>query len=83
MTDDEKQETWEEAETGEKPPAGMGEGPAESDTPGEPEALGVGGYAGRDPESDMPRIPTVPETQDDPRGHDAAPDPDTEPPASN
>ena len=45
--------------------------------------LGVGGYEGRDPTTDMPRIPSVPETQDDPNPHDAAPDPDEEPPASN
>ncbi len=34
---------------------------------------GVGGYAGRDPETEMPRIPSVPETQDDSKSHDAAP----------
>ncbi len=83
MTDD-KHETWEETDTGEgSPPEPRGKGPAEADTPGEPEALGIGGYAGRDPKSDMPRIPTVPETQDDPQTHDAAPDPDKEPPASH
>ena len=50
---------------------------------GEPVDPDVGGYAGRDPETEMPRIPTVPETQDDPGGHDAAPSTDREPPASN
>ena len=35
---------------------------------------GAGGYAGRDPAKDMPRIPSAPETQDDPQSHDAAPD---------
>ncbi len=35
--------------------------------------MGVGGYGGRDPETDMPAIPNVPETQDDPRSHDGAP----------
>lgn len=45
--------------------------------------LGVGGYAGRDPKTDMPKIPSVPETQEDPNPHDAAPDPDEEPPASH
>jgi hypothetical protein len=45
---------------------------------------GAGGYAGRDPKTDMPAVPSVPETQDDPKSHDAAPDPDSpEPPASN
>ncbi len=34
---------------------------------------GVGGYAGRDPKKDMPRIPSAPETQDDPQTHGAAP----------
>jgi len=38
-----------------------------------PEAGGY--YPGRDPKKDMPRIPTIPETQDDPRSHDAPPDP--------
>ncbi len=55
---------------------GGGKGPAEADSGGDPEVLpGAGGYEGRDPKSDMPRIPTVPETQDDPHSHDAAPDP--------
>ncbi len=53
---------------------GAGEGPAESDTPGMPEVEpGPGGYAGRDPATDMPRIPSIPETQDDAKSHDAAP----------
>jgi len=43
---------------------------------------GVGGYAGRDPATDMPRIPSSPETQDDPQSHDAAPDGDEERSAS-
>ncbi len=34
---------------------------------------GVGGYGGRDPKTDMPRVPSAPETQDDPKSHDAAP----------
>lgn len=34
---------------------------------------GPGGYAGRDPKTDMPRVPTAPETQEDPQSHDAAP----------
>jgi hypothetical protein len=38
---------------------------------------GPGGYAGRDPKTDMPAIPSVPETQDSTLSHDAAPDPDT------
>ena len=35
---------------------------------------GIGGYGGRDPKSDMPRIPGVEDTQDDPKSHDAKPD---------
>lgn len=59
---------------------GAGKGPAEADSPGEPNVdPGVGGYEGRDPKTDMPRIPSAPETQDDPKSHDAAPDPDKEP----
>lgn len=37
---------------------------------------GPGGYEGRDPKKEMPRVPSVPETQHDPRPHDAAPDSD-------
>ncbi len=63
---------------------GAGKGPAEADSPGEPETTpGPGGYAGRDPKSEMPRIPTVPETQDDPKPHGGEPPQDSEPPASN
>ena len=76
-----------QADTGHEGKAEFGEdrGPAEADTPGEPEVLpDVGGYAGRDPKTDMPRIPTVPETQDDPHSHDAAPPAEGEdPPASH
>ena len=63
---------------------GEGKGPAEADTPGDPEVeLGPGGYAGRDPKSDMPRMPSVPETQEDPKSHGGEPPQDSEPPASN
>ena len=45
-----------------------------ADAEGSPEALpGVGGYGDRDPKTELPRIPTVPETQEDPRTHDAVP----------
>ena len=40
---------------------------------------GAGGYAGRDPKTDMPRMPSMPETQDDTRSHEGAPDPDAPP----
>ena len=54
--------------------SGADKGLAESDPPGGPEVEpGPGGYAGRDPKTDMPRIPSIPETQDDPKSHDAAP----------
>jgi len=39
---------------------------------------GVGGYEGRDPATDMPRIPSAPESQKDPKSHDGAPDADEE-----
>lgn len=39
---------------------------------------GAAGYAGRDPATDMPRVPSAPETQGDPKSHDAAPDDDKE-----
>lgn len=70
----------------ESPEFGEGKGPAEADTAGEPQTKpGAGGYTGdRDPKSDMPAVPSVPETQDDPMSHDAAPsDKTSEPPASN
>lgn len=35
---------------------------------------GIGGYGKRDPKTDMPAVPSAPETQDDPQSHDAAPD---------
>lgn len=44
---------------------------------------GVGGYGGRDPKDEMPRVPSSPETQDDPHGHEGAPSTDREPPASH
>jgi hypothetical protein len=37
----------------------------------------AGGYAGRDPKTEMPIMPTAPESRDDPMTHDAAPDPDS------
>ena len=64
---------------------GAGKGPGEADSPGDPQAgPDAGGYAGRDPKTEMPRIPTVPETQDDPKPHGGEPPADSpEPPASN
>ncbi len=47
---------------------------SEDQAPGEEALPGVGGYGGRDPATEMPRIPSAPETQDDPKSHDAAPD---------
>jgi len=35
---------------------------------------GTGDYGKRDPKSEMPAVPSVKETQDDPKPHDAAPD---------
>jgi hypothetical protein len=40
---------------------------ADEKGPGEPVDPGVGGYAGRDPKTEMPRMPSIPETQDDKR----------------
>lgn len=51
--------------------------------PGEQVDPGVGGYGGRDPKTDMPRVPSAPETQDDPNQHSGAPSTDHEPPASH
>jgi hypothetical protein len=56
---------------------GAGKGPAEADSEGDPQAEpGAGGYAGRDPKEDMPRMPSVPESQEDSMSHDAAPSED-------
>lgn len=44
---------------------------------------GVGGYGGRDPKTDMPRVPSAPETQDDPNRHGGEPSTEREPPASH
>lgn len=43
---------------------------------------GVGGYEGRDPQTEMPRVPSVPETQDESPQHGGEPKTDKEPPAS-
>ena len=51
--------------------------------PGEQVDPGVGGYGGRDPKTDMPRVPSSPETQDDPNQHGGAPNTEREPPASH
>lgn len=48
-----------------------------------PEDPGVGGYGGRDPETEMPRVPSAPDTQDDPQPHGGEPKTDREPPASH
>ncbi len=42
--------------------------------PGEDPLPGAAGFADRDPKTDMPRVPSAPETQEDPKSHDAAPD---------
>lgn len=56
---------------------------ADEKAAGEPVDPGVGGYDGRDPAADMSKVPSVPETQDDPREHGAEPKTDREPPASH
>lgn len=38
----------------------------------------LGGYGGRDPATEMPKVPSVAETQEEPKSHDAAPDDDKE-----
>ena len=60
-------------EGGEEPPVGEG---SEAGDPG------VGGYGGRDPEDEMPRVPSESETQHDPQEHGGAPKTDHEPPAT-
>jgi hypothetical protein len=56
---------------------------AEDKAPGEAVDPGVGGYGGRDPKDEMPRVPSAPETQEDPHTHGGAPKTDHEPPASH
>jgi len=46
-------------------PAGLGEENLEKKP-------GVGGYAGRDPKTEMPRMPSIPETQGDAVEHGGA-----------
>ena len=65
-------------ETGAGPEAaGRGEGAFSGvdSAAGEEVLPDIGGYGDRDPKTEMPRIPSVPETQEDPKPHDAAPDP--------
>lgn len=56
---------------------------ADEKGPGEQLDPGIGGYGDRDPKTEMPRVPSVPETQDDPSPHGGAPQTGDEPPASN
>ena len=58
-----------------------GEGPP-VDEGSEAADPGVGGYGGRDPEDEMPRVPSDPGTLEDPPEHGGAPTTDREPPAS-
>ncbi len=51
--------------------------------PGEETEPGIGGYGHRDPKTDMPAIPSVKETQDDPMSHDAAPSQNTPEPSGS
>lgn len=44
---------------------------------------GTGGYGGRDPKTEMPQVPSVPETQEDAPEHGGEPKTDEEPPASH
>lgn len=44
---------------------------------------GTGGYGGRDPKTEMPRVPSEPDTQEDPKPHGGEPKTDREPPASH
>jgi hypothetical protein len=78
--------------TGGEIPAGQGGPPEEEssypggDPGGGPDVEpGLGGYVGgRKGQSDMPAIPTEPDTQEDPQPHDAAPPSEgSDPPASN
>lgn len=60
-------------EGGESPPEGAGSEAADP---------GIGGYPGRDPQDEMPRVPSSPETQEEPPQHGGAPQTGHEPPAS-
>jgi hypothetical protein len=75
------------------PAEGVGPPPGDPhEEPGDPEQLpemvetevpGPAGYPpDRDPKSDMPRTPSVPETQEDPKSHDAEPSQRREPHAN-
>lgn len=64
-------------EAGTDPPGDPDSGPAPAGEDDNPDATPqAGGYAGRDPKADMPAMPSIPETQDEPATHDAAPDGD-------
>ncbi|MDQ3433480.1 MAG: hypothetical protein M3481_02160 [Actinomycetota bacterium] len=65
-------ETPDEVDTAAGPQ--LQEEPEDADSPEvSSDGPGPGGYAGRDPKTEMPRVPSAPETQDDPKSHDAAP----------
>jgi len=57
----------------EKNPNALRDDTSEDQAPGEEALPGVGGYGGRDPATEMPRVPSAPATQDDSQPHDAAP----------
>ena len=56
---------------------------AGEDGPNETKDPGLGGYGGRDPKTEMPRVPSDPESQQDPQSHGGEPKTDHEPPASH
>ncbi len=64
-------------------PTVVSDATADEPGPGETKEPGPAGYAGRDPEKDMPAIPSAPETQGDPPEHSGQPKTPNEPPASN
>lgn len=64
-------------------PTVVSDATAGEDGPDETKDPGLGGYGGRDPKTEMPRVPTDADSQQDPQPHGGEPKTDREPPASN
>lgn len=64
-------------------PTVVSDATAGEDGPDETKDPGLGGYGGRDPKTEMPRVPSDPDSQQDPQSHGGEPKTDREPPASH
>lgn len=64
-------------------PTVVSDATADEEGPNEAKDPGIGGYGDRDPETEMPRVPSDQDSQQDPQPHGGEPKTDREPPASH